>query len=89
MGVSALSSAHIAADCSADVRQAKADAQRVFDVSGIVGYLQSLGAKAATRNFARTLINSGQVPHLRIGRKHYVSKMALDRWIETREKRVR
>ncbi len=63
--------------------------QRLFDVGDAAKYLQSIGAKTATVNFVRGLISSGQVPHLRIGKKFYLSKTGLDRWIETRERRSR
>ena len=60
---------------------------RVMDVESTVLYLRSIGAGAATQNFVRGLISRGEVPHVRIGKKFYVSKSALDRWIETRERK--
>lgn len=62
---------------------------KLFDIACAVVYLQSLGAQTATTNFVRTLVLSGQVPHLRIGRKFYIAKTALDTWIETRGRRTR
>jgi len=63
--------------------------QKLYDILGIVAYMKSAGADAATPNFARGLITSGQVPHVRIGRKYYVSKSALDAWIQRHERRAR
>jgi len=71
-----------------DLHVAEAD-QRLFDVGDAAKYLQSIGAKAATVNFVRALISSSQVAYLRIGKKLYVSKSALDGWIETRARRAR
>jgi Helix-turn-helix domain len=63
--------------------------QRLFDVKDATAYLVSIGARGATVSFVRTLISSAQVPHLRIGKKFYVSRASLDRWLETRERRAR
>jgi excisionase family DNA binding protein len=65
------------------------DAQRLFDVHAAAQYLREIGAGAATVGFVRGLISAGEVPHLRIGKKFYVSRAALDRWIEQRERRGR
>jgi excisionase family DNA binding protein len=66
-----------------------ADDQTLFDIPDAVKCFHEKGAKAATKNFVRNLIADGQLPHLRIGKKFYVSKAAIDRWLETREKRNR
>jgi hypothetical protein len=63
--------------------------QQLFDVGDAAKYLQSIGAKTATVNFVRALISSSQVAHLQIGKKFYVSKTALDGWVETRARRAR
>jgi hypothetical protein len=65
------------------------DSQSLFDILATVAYLKSIGASAATPNFVRTLISSAQVPHVRIGKKFYLSKTALDHWLVTRERRAR
>jgi excisionase family DNA binding protein len=65
------------------------EAPRLYDIPGIVGYLQSVGATAATSTFVRGLINSGQLPHLKIGKAFYVSKAALDAWLAKAERRSR
>lgn len=63
--------------------------KRLFDVAGAVEYFKSVGATAATANFVRGLISSGALPHLRIGRKFYVSRGAIDAWLASRERRSR
>jgi excisionase family DNA binding protein len=62
---------------------------RLYDVQGLVGYLQSIGATAATATFVRGLINSGQLPHLKIGKAFFVSKAAVDAWLAKAERRSR
>jgi excisionase family DNA binding protein len=61
--------------------------RRLFDIHAAVSYLRTLGAEGVTVNFVRALINGGQVAHLRMGRKFYVTREALDRWIENHERR--
>ena len=65
------------------------DQRRLFDIASAVSYLQALGASTATKCFVRSLISSAQVPFLRIGRKFFITKEALDSWISKRERRVR
>jgi hypothetical protein len=74
---------------SAPAAQANTNGQRLFDIGDSVAYLHCIGATSATPSFIRSLIASGQVAHLKIGKKFYVTKTVLDRWLETREKRVR
>jgi excisionase family DNA binding protein len=64
-------------------------AQRLFDIPGAVEYLRSIGAGAASPWFVRSLISRGELPHLRIGKKFYVSREALDTWISKHERRAR
>jgi hypothetical protein len=63
--------------------------QRLFDIADAVVYLQSLGAKTASVNFVRGLISTGQVPHLRIGKKFFIGREALDRWIDQRQRKTK
>ena len=60
---------------------------RLFDIEAAVAYLRGLGADGATTNFVRTLIASGALPHVRMGKKFYVSRESLDRWIGNHERR--
>jgi excisionase family DNA binding protein len=62
---------------------------QLFDIGGAVEYLKSIGASGATVCFIRGLVSSGQVPHVRIGKKFYVSREALQGWLERHEKRAR
>jgi excisionase family DNA binding protein len=63
--------------------------QKLFDFVASVAYLHSLGATAATVSFVRGLVASGQITHLRIGKKFYVSRESLDGWIANRQRRMR
>lgn len=63
--------------------------QQLFDVHGAAGYLQALGAASATVNFIRNIVATGEVPHVRIGKKFYVSRQSLDGWIARHERRAR
>ena len=67
---------------------APTDGRRLFDIVSAVAYFQSIGADAATVSFVRTLINTGQVPHERIGKKFYVTRDALDGWILKHQRRA-
>ncbi len=62
---------------------------RLFDIAAAVAYFHAIGADAATVNFVRSLIATGQVPAEKIGKKFYVSKNALDGWIYSHERRRR
>ena len=61
---------------------------RLFDIVAAVEYLRTIGATAATKNFVRRLIGTGQVAHLRIGKKFYLTREALDAWIVKRQRRA-
>jgi hypothetical protein len=63
--------------------------QRLFNVQDAVGYLRSIGATSATVTFVRNLINSGQVPHIRISKRFYVTRAAMDAWLSHHERRAR
>jgi excisionase family DNA binding protein len=63
--------------------------QRLFDIAGSAAYLRELGAVSCTVTFIRQLIATGQVPHVRIGKKFYVSRDALDGWIGRHERKAR
>ncbi len=61
----------------------------LYDIAGAVSYLQRVGANAATTTFVRSLINSGALPHVKIGKAFYVSKTSIDSWLARAEKRNR
>lgn len=65
------------------------EAPQLFDIHAAAKYLHSIGATAATEKFIRSLISSGQLPHVRIGKAFYVSKTAVDAWLARAEKSVR
>ncbi len=58
---------------------------QLFDVKAACEYLKSIGVTAATINSTRTIF--GQVPHVRIGKRFYVSRESLERWIDQRQRR--
>ena len=60
---------------------------QLFDVKAACDYLKSIGVSGATVNSTRTIF--GQVPHVRIGKRFYVSKESLDTWISNRQRRSR
>lgn len=62
---------------------------RLFDIVGAVEYLRSVGATSATVNFVRSLISAGQIAYLRIGRKFFVTRASLDKWLGHHERRSR
>jgi hypothetical protein len=66
-----------------------ANGRRLFDIAGAVEYLHGIGASAATPNFVRAIIGRGEVAHLKIGKKFFVSREALDAWIQKHERRSR
>jgi excisionase family DNA binding protein len=63
--------------------------RRLFDIVAAAGYLKAIGADAATPNFVRNLISSGQIPCEKIGKKFYISRTALDGWLLSHERRHR
>ena len=63
--------------------------RRLFNIRAAVEHLRALGADAVTVNFVRNLVNRGEVPHLRIGKKFYLRCEDLDAWIGARAKRRR
>jgi excisionase family DNA binding protein len=70
-------------------RQTATDTRRLFDVLAAVAHLKTIGADAATVNFVRNLISSGEIPHLKIGKKFFLSKTAMDAWLANHERRRR
>jgi excisionase family DNA binding protein len=77
------------ADGSCGEQQMNPEATQLFDIHAATKYLHSIGAMAATEKFVRSLIRSGQLPHVRIGKAFYVSKTAVDVWLVRAEKRTR
>ena len=63
--------------------------QRLFDVKDAAAYLQALGAKGVTVYFVRTLINTGQLERITMGKKFIVTKTSLDNWLNRSAKKVR
>lgn len=60
---------------------------RLFDIHAAAKYLQSIGATGVTHSTIRRLLNSGDLPCLKIGKRFYLSKAALDSWLLKHERR--
>ncbi len=71
-----------------DSRSVVSDDRRLFDIVAAVEYFRSIGADAATKNFIRGLIATGQVASEKIGKKFYISREELDRWILKKQRRA-
>jgi excisionase family DNA binding protein len=63
--------------------------QRLFDIQGAVAYLQSMGATGVSVSTVRSLIASGQVAHIKLGRRFYITREAIDEWLSRHERRAR
>ena len=64
-----------------------AEPPRLFDVHAFADYLRAAGLSGATVHTARGLINSGKVPHVRCGKRFYVSKISVDAYLVKVERR--
>jgi hypothetical protein len=64
-------------------------AQQLFDVEASAQHLRDRGAHAATVYLVRTLISTGRVPHIRVGRRLYVTRASWDAWLAKSERRRR
>jgi hypothetical protein len=60
---------------------------QLLDVKAACDYLKSIGVSAATINSTRVIF--GQVPHIRIGKRFYVSKENIDAWLANRQRRTK
>ena len=70
-----------------DAPDAITQTQRLFTIEAAVECLKSIGAVSATVSLVRGLISSGRVPHIRLGRRFYVSRTALDEYLVRHERR--
>jgi len=63
--------------------------QRLFDVRAAAKFLQCIGANGVTVHFVRSIISRGEIPYVRIGKKFFLTRESLDRWLKTHERRMR
>lgn len=63
--------------------------QQWFDVATLPAYLRSIGFTGATTTTVRRLITTGQLPHVRVGKKFYVGRAAVAAWLARQERRAR
>lgn len=74
---------------AAESKTATAIEQRLFNVQDAVTYLRSIGAASVTVSFVRTIIANGEVPHIKIGKRFFVTRTAMDEWLSRHERRTR
>jgi excisionase family DNA binding protein len=63
--------------------------RRLFDICSAVEYLRGIGASGVTVTCVRRMISSGELPHVRLGKKFYISQGAIEAWLVKSEKRNR
>lgn len=63
--------------------------RRMFDLDSAAKYLKKAGIDAATARVVLRLINRGELAHVRLCRKFYVSSESLDAWLTKAERKVR
>jgi excisionase family DNA binding protein len=62
--------------------------RELFDVYGARDELRRRGATTVSVGFIRRLIQNGEIPRVRIGRKDYIKRATLDAWLSRRERRA-
>jgi hypothetical protein len=63
--------------------------KRLFNILTAVAYFKSLGVETASQHMVRTLIVTGQIAHVRLGKSYYVSQAALDGWLSNHERKAK
>jgi predicted DNA-binding transcriptional regulator AlpA len=61
----------------------------LFDIVAAAAYVCSIGATGVSPKCIYNLMASGEVPRIKIGKKFFVSKRALDEWLIRHERRAR
>ena len=61
--------------------------RQLFDVHAAAKYLREIGASGVSVHTVRGLLTSGALPFLKLGKRFYVSKSVLDRWLKNHETR--
>ena len=67
---------------------AELDGQRYFGFDEAASYAQSIGLRSATSWTLRRLVSAGRLKSLRLGRRIYLSKNALDEMLSRLERRA-
>ncbi|MGC2764945.1 MAG: helix-turn-helix domain-containing protein [Candidatus Acidiferrum sp.] len=65
------------------------ESQSQFSVKDAPEYLKSLGVSTATTYTVRRLINQGAFPKIKVGRAFFVSKQAIDEWLQRSARKAR
>ena len=63
--------------------------QRIFDIQSAAEYVRSIGGTGTTPHTIRGLIAAGSLPKIKIGKKFFVTRAALDSWISAHERRAK
>ena len=62
--------------------------QRLLDRYDAQTYMRQLGISGVSPRIFFTLIANGEIPRVRVGRKYFITREALDGWIARNERRV-
>lgn len=65
------------------------ETQKLFDINAAVEYLRSIGATGVTKSSVRSLIATGGLPTIKLGRKFYITRTSLLEWLSRHERRLR
>lgn len=61
----------------------------LFDIAAAAEFLRSLGAVSVTTWTVRSLVAASELPHIRLGKKIYLTKDSITNWLEKHERRNR
>lgn len=64
-------------------------ARRLFDLAGAAKYLVELGAEGVTIHSVRRLVANRELPVLKISKKFFITREAIDSWIARQGRRSR
>lgn len=63
--------------------------RQLFDFEGSANLLVGQGADSATVPFVRGLVNRGELPFVKIGKKFFIRRVDLEQWVERHARRRR
>jgi excisionase family DNA binding protein len=61
----------------------------MFDTATGAEYMRGIGLVTCTPTFISRLMREGEIARVRVGKRYYVSKAALDGWLLRHERRAR
>ena len=65
------------------------EAPRYFDIPAAAAYVVSLGMKGVRPYTIRHAISNSRLVHTRVGKKFFVSKAAIEAWLQRAERKTR